>query len=375
MKINGIAQSIVDRLVEQSNEIGQGRGVGAIGMISQDGNIDALSPIENGGISGVPFRRLLSKMVDMEGRSILEGINQLPDNIAVIVTDPGKTGLIISTGLINLFNVPVINIGIKAEKMVGVGILYPQSHLFDLATRSEKNQIEILGASSMEEEREMMKASSKLHLEYLDICEEVPVRDIPENDFRFSEKPWNLERIEVKSIAKEFADTLIAQSSSIEQGRELAAMGRVDQNGHVYQAGEIVVGGMGYVPSRLLASSFTDISGKSLRQVYTEDVPNDAIIVHTHPGGTGVMHMGDAMAGPGTWGRAIIAIGHNRHGELRGATAIELDPKVAELADEYEDVGQKFFLAATPEEEADIRKKRFAIVQEYTDLCKPIEII
>lgn len=375
MKIQGIVRSGVDRLVERSNELGQGRGVGAIGLIDESGYVSAISEIVDGGISGIPFRKLLSSLVKMDGSSLIEGINKLPENVAIIVTDPGKTGIIVSTGAINLFDIPVINIGIKNEKLVGCGILYPESHLFDLASQSEQVQLDILAAESMEEERRLMKISSELHLEYLDISEELPVVDISEKDFQITPQEWDLERLEVNSIDQSFAKALVDKSSSIEQGREVAAMGQVDKNGHVTMAGEIVVGGMGYVPSRLLASSFTDTSGKSLRRIYSQDIPGNAVIVHTHPGGTGVMHMGDAMAGPGTWGRAIIAIGHDRYGELKGATTIELDPKVGELADEYEDVGQKFFLARTPQEEADIRKKRFAIAQEYTDLCKPIEIV
>lgn len=374
MKIKGIARGIVDRLVERSNELGQGRGAGAFGLVDGEGYITACSEIMDGGISGLPFRQLLAKLVEMEGRSILEGINQLPENVVVISTDPGKTGVIVSTGAINLFDTPIVNIGIKDEKLVGIGVLYPQEHLFDLSTRSEEVQLDILTAVSMEEERQLMKASAELRLEYLDISEEIQPVDRPESAFTMPQKHWELKQLHVKSIDKQFAEALVSKSANIEQGREVAAMGLIDDNGHVSQSGDIVIGGMGYVPSRLLASSFADIRGKSLRKVYTEDIPNNAIIVHTHPGGTGVMHMGDAMAGPGTWGRPIIAIGHDRHGEIRGATVIELDPRVAELADEYEEVGQQFFLAATPTEEAEIRKKRFAIAQEYTDLCIPIEI-
>lgn len=374
MKIKGIAKTIVDRLVERSNELGQGRGAGAFGLIDAQGYITACSEIADGGISGLPFRQLLSKLVEMEGRSMLEGINQLPDHVVVISTDPGKTGVIVSTGAINLFDTPVVNIGIKDEKWIGIGVLYPKEHLFDLSTRSEEVQLDILTAVSMEEERQLMKASAELRLEYLDISEEIQPLDLPETDFVIPRKEWKLDRYPVKSIDKTFAEALVSKSANIEQGREVAAMGLVDDQGHVTQSGDIVIGGMGYVPSRLLASSFADIRGKSLRKIYTEEVPNNAIIVHTHPGGTGVMHMGDAMAGPGTWGRAIIAIGHDRHGEIRGATVIELDPRVAELADEYEEVGQQFFLANTPTEEAELRKKRFAIAQEYTDLCIPIEI-
>ena len=374
MKVQGIAESIVNHLVKRSNQIGQGRGLGAIGLVNQSGYIDALSPIEDAGVSGIPFRKILAQLVDLKGRSILEGVNCLPKNIVVIMTNPGKTGLIVSTGAINLFNAPIINIGIKNQKLVDVGILYPKADLFDLSSRSEQIQLEILAALSMEEERQLMKESSQLHLEYLDISQELPVVEEREREFQLSPESWSLERREVFSIDKKFADALVARSTSIEQGREVAAMGRVDQKGYVYQIGEIVIGGMGYVPSRLLASSFTNISGKALRQIYTEDIPNDAVIVHTHPGGTGVMHMGDAMAGPGTWGRPIIAIGHGSDGQLKGGTVIELAARVFDLADQYEDVGQRFFQATTPEEEAKIRKQRFTIVQEYTDLCKPIEI-
>ena len=374
MKIQGIASSIVDRLVERSNELGQGRGAGAFGLIDEEGYITACSEIIDGGISGLPFRQLLSKLARMEGRSILEGINQLPENLVVMATDPGKTGVIVSTGAINLFDVPVINIGIKNEKLVGIGLLYPEERLYDLSTRSEQVQLDILNANSMQEERELMKISSELRLEYLEISIEIFAIDRPEVEFTMPDRDWSIKPIDVHSIDKEFAMALVKESSSIEQGREVAALGVADENGHVIASGTIVLGGMGYVPSRILASSYGDITGKSLREIYTEDIPENAVIVHTHPGGTGVMHMGDAMAGPGTWGRPIIAIGHDRHGEIKGATVIGLDPKVAELADEYEDVGQKFFLARTPQEEAEIRKKRFAIAQEYTDLCKTIEI-
>lgn len=374
MKIRGIASSIVDRLVERSNELGQGRGAGAFGLCDAEGYVTSCSELMDGGISGLPFRQLLSKLVDMQGRSILEGINQLPENVVVIATAPGSTGVIVSTSAINLFDVPVINIGIKDEKMIGIGVLYPEDHLYDLSTRSEQVQLEILNAVSMKEERELMKASSELRLEYLDISEEIFPVDRPETEFRITKRDWKVKPHDVVSIDRAFADALVSKSSSVEQGREVAAMGIVDDKGHVTQHGEIVIGGMGYVPSRILASSFGDISGKSLREIYTSDIPENAVIVHTHPGGTGVMHMGDAMAGPGTWGRPIIAIGHDRYGELKGATVIGLDPKVAELADEYEEVGQQFFLAKTPQEEADIRKKRFAIAQEYTDLCISIDI-
>ena len=86
------------------------------------------------------------------------------------------------------------------------------------------------------------------------------------------------------------------------------------------------------------------------------------------------MHMGDATAGPGSWGRPIVAIGHDSAGKVRGATVIEAVNDVYRFADEDEELGQKFFEAETPQEEAEIRNRKFGVAQEYTNLCKPIEI-
>lgn len=86
------------------------------------------------------------------------------------------------------------------------------------------------------------------------------------------------------------------------------------------------------------------------------------------------MHIGDATAGPGTWGRPIIAIGHDRDGKVRGATVVEVSDKLFSLADEDERLSLEFFDANTPEAEAEIRNRKFGIAQEYTSLCKPIEI-
>ena len=376
MTVNGISKQIVDKLVDRSIELSQGRSVGAIGFVNQEGYIDSMSEIVNGGISGLPYRMLLGKVTSINGKSLLEAINQLPDNAVLITTNPGKTGLIVDTGGINIFNLPVVSLGVKQFEEAGVGIVYPKGEYFDLATKSEQIQIKRLAAKDMDEEREILKESSRLRLNYLDISQELEVLEREESELSITDIPneeWELERFEVNSIDKEFVQELVDKSIEVEQGREVAAMGIIE-DGHVVKKGEIVVGGMGYVPSRMLASSFTDISGISLREAYSETIPENVIIVHTHPGGTGVMHMGDAMAGPGTWGRAIIAIGHDKDGQVKGATVIETQDKVTDLADEYEEVGQKYYEVDTPEEEAKIRKRRFGIAQEYTDLCKPIEI-
>lgn len=183
----------------------------------------------------------------------------------------------------------------------------------------------------------------------------------------------DIPRIKINAIDKGLARDLVDRSMEVGQGREVAMMGRIE-DGRVVSQGQIVEGGIGFVPSRLLASSAVDISQKSLRKIYSELVPEDAVIVHTHPGGTGVMHIGDANAGPGTWGRAIVAIGHDAKGKIRGATVVESGDKLYQLADEDEQLGLQFFQAETPEREAEIRNRKFGIAQEYTGLCKPIQI-
>lgn len=378
MKVKGIAEEIIQKLVSRSNELSQGRPVGALGMVDGEGYVSAISPMVDGGISGLPLRQMLSSVVDADGYTILEMVNQLPDNIVLIITDPGKTGLITSTGTINLFNLPLIKIGIKNREFVDAGIVFPRPEIFDLATRSEELQIKLLAAKSMNEEREMLKKSTKLQLEYLDISEELPVVEgLAIKEFKIEPRDsseWLLPRQKVQSLDKELASRLIEKSLSVEQGREVATIGILQEDGHVVEGGDLVVGGMGNVPSRMLAASFTDISGMSLCEVYSTRIPHNVAIVHTHPGGTGVMHMGDAMAGPGTWGRPIIAIGHDKEGNIKGATAINVVDRIATLTEEYERLGQEFYLADSIREETRIRKRRFGVVQEFTDLCEAIEI-
>ncbi len=376
MEVKGIAKFIVDKLVARSNHLSQGRPAGAIGFINQEGYVDAMTRIVNGGISGLPYRQMLAQVAKTDGESLLEGINQLPANAVIITTNPGKTGIIIGTGGLDIFNLPLISIGVKMNQKAGVGLIYPKAEYFDLATESENIQLHRLTAKTMEEEREILRESFELQLNYLDICRELEQVDLEERKGGFDqavESKWQIPYIKADSLDEEFAKRLVAKSTSVEQGREVAAIGEII-DGHIVQKGKIVVGGMGYVPSRMLASSYTDISGISLQEAYTDVIPNNIVIVHTHPGGTGVMHMGDAMAGPGTWGRPVVAIGHDKDGNIKGATVIELSAEVANLADEYELVGQKYYSAQTPEEEADIRKRRFGIAQEYTDLCKSLEL-
>ena len=378
MQIKGISREIIDLLVARTTELSQGRNNGCIGFINESGIIDKTTEIVDGGLSGMPLRILLGKITPMEGKSLLEGIEHLPNNAVVVATRPGKTGLITDVGGVDFFNLPIISIGVKDGSSAGVGIIYPKAEYFNMATESEKIDIEILSAMSMENEKDMLRESSKLSLEYLDVAEELPVveskHEILKN-YRGVKKELGLNKTTVNSIDKSLAEALVKQSTNIGQGREVAMMAVIDDNGHVVSNGKTVAGGIGYVPSRLLASSAVDITDTSLRYVYSEKVPINAIIVHTHPGGTGVMHLGDANAGPGSWGRPIIAIGHDNEGQVRGATVIEVSDKLYQLADEDERLNLKFFEAETPEEEADIRNRKFGVAQEYTNLCKPIEMI
>lgn len=376
MKVNGIARSIVDNLVRITTEISQGRNAGCFGFVNGEGIIDQTTPIVKGGLGGLPLRILLSHIADMEGKSIIEGLEMTPENTVFITTRPGKTGLITDVSGVDFFNMPVIAIGVKQDELAGVGIVYPKGEFFDLATKSEEVELNILAAHSTEEEKEVLRESTELSLKYLDLSSELQVVDVPlREEYKPSpKKDWKLPRLKVKSIAGDFAQKLVAKSMEVGQGREVAAIGIIDDSGNIVPRGETVVGGIGFVPSRILASSCVDISGKSLREIYAREVPDNAVIVHTHPGGTGVMHMGDASAGPGSWGRPIVAIGHDNEGKVRGAAVIEDVKEVFDFADEDEQLNLKFFEADTPEEEADIRNRKFGVAQEYTNLCKPIEI-
>ncbi|PKM45999.1 MAG: peptidase S7 [Firmicutes bacterium HGW-Firmicutes-8] len=377
MKVNGIAGFIVDDLVNITKEISQGRNAGCLGFINKQNIVDRITPIAKGGLAGLPLRKLLNNITDMNGKSLIEGLEAIPDNSVLITTRPGKTGLITDVSGIDFFNMPLIAIGVKNDELAGVGIIYPQTEYFDLATKSEEVELKILAAHTAEEEKEVLRASTELSLKYLDVSTGLEVVKATETEPVYrpnEEKEWKLPRLEVKSISGELAEKLVAKSMEVGQGREVAAIGIINEDGSIEQNGEVVVGGIGFVPSRILASSCVSISGKSLRHLYAGEIPANAVIVHTHPGGTGVMHIGDANAGPGSWGRPIVAIGHDSEGKIRGATVIETIDKVFEFADEDEELGQRFFEADTPEEEAEIRNRKFGVAQEYTNLCKPIEI-
>lgn len=378
MQIKGIAQSIVDSLVKQTLELGQGRNVGCIGFINESGYVNDTTQFVEGGLSGIPLRMLLNKLVSMNHLSLLEGISCLAPNTVFIMSRPGKTGLITDVSLVDFFNIPVISVGVKEHYgLTGVGVVYSEAKFFDLATETELVDLLTLSAATMEEEREVLKQAYKLSLQYLDVCQELPVVDIPNgyNKEILQDLPVSKIRpYKIHAIDKELTENLVDKSLEVGSGREVAVIAKVTEQGQVVNMGSIVVGGMGYVPSRLLASSAVDIAGKSLRNIYSEMIPEDAVIVHTHPGGTGVMHIGDANAGPGSWSRPIIAIGHDSQGKIKGATVVEVSEKLFDLADEDEQLGQAFFAAETPESEAAIRNRKFGIAQDYTSLCKPIEI-
>ncbi len=375
-EIKGISEKIVNKMVQRANKLGQGRSVGTIGFVNKNGYIYKSTKIINGGTSGVPFRLLLAEVTDGDHFSFLEMVNQLPDNAVIVSVKPGKTGVIVSTGGANLFNLPVVKIGVKNKERVGVGILYPEKNVFNLASESEKAQLKSLAALNMEEEKEALRKLNKLNLKHLDISDKIDVVSVNNNvheTIKFSD--WKLPEIpKIKSIKKDFARSLVQKSTEVEQGREIAAIGKVNKKGQVVQIGDIVVGGMGYIPSRLLTSGYKDISNISLREAYRDIIPYKAVIVHTHPGGTGVMHISDAMAGPGTWGRPIIAIGHDENGKIQGVNVIEVSTELFELANEKEKIEQEFFEINTSKEEAELRKRRYQIAQEFTDLCQEIKI-
>ncbi|MEL7566322.1 MAG: peptidase S7 [Dehalobacterium sp.] len=378
MQIKGIAREIVDKLVNRTLELGQGRNAGCIGFIDQDGVISSITPLVNGGLSGVPLRMLLNEIISMRNRSLLEGITYLPSNAVFIMSRPGKTGLITDVSAVDFFNLPVVSIGVKETKgLTGVGAVTPKPKFFDLATKSELIDIKTLSASSMEEEREVLRQGTELSLEYLDVSEEIAIVDVAGKEVAEGSvqgEGIHFSRKQVHSIDKTLAEELVRKSLEAGSGREVAVIGTVDEKGHVTAAGHVVVGGMGYIPSRMLASSAVEIKGRSLKDIYSSLVPMEGIFVHTHPGGTGVMHIGDANAGPGSWNRPIIAIGHDSEGKVKGATVIEVSEKLYDLADEDEQLSQAFFTADDPEEEASIRNRKFGIAQEYTALCKTIEI-
>ncbi len=378
MEVKGIAKYIVDKLVNRTIEISQGRNVGCIGLVNNEGIVDRITPLVDGGLSGLPIRRQLGSVSDMQGKSLIEGLERIPDNAVIITTRPGKTGIITDVGGVDVYNLPMIAIGVKRKNLAGVGIIYPKPEYFEWATESEQIDINILAAQTMQQEKEILRDAATMSLKYLDVSSPVEIVETEEKPEVTKEeinaKDWRLPKVKVNSLDKGLAEKLVAKTMEVGQGREVATLAVVDDQGHVVPKGDVVVGGIGYVPSRILASSAVDIKQKSLREIYAQEVLENSVIVHTHPGGTGVMHIGDANAGPGFWGRPIIAIGHDNDGKIQGATVIEVTDKVFELADEDEDLGQRFFASRTPAEEADIRNRKFGVAQEYTNLCKPIEI-
>ena len=375
MEITGIARPLVEKMVNQSNRLGQGRKVGTIGYIDEEGVISTYSEIIDGGVSGIPHRIMLSEISHQENASLLEMINSLPENAVYIMTDPGQTGIIINTSAINMFGMPVIKIGIKHQQVAGIGILKPRAEYFKLATRSEKAQLESLAAKDMEAEREALRGVTKLRLKFLEISSELNIVDTEaEQEYLRCPEPWEIPRTDLHSVDESFARELVKKSLDTEPGREVAAYGKIDDQGNISRCSEIIVGGMGYIPSRLLADAYHDIQGISLREFYTDIIPANTAIVHTHPGGSGVMHMSDAMAGPGIWGRPIVAVGHDEEGEIKGAMAVQKSDKLFQLADENEALEQEFFQVEDPEAEVKLRKRRYNIAQEFTDLCLQLEL-
>lgn len=376
MTVRGISQTIINALVEKTLALGQGRNAGCIGFIDEEGIISSSTDIVAGGVSGLPLRQLLNRIVPMAGRSLLEGIENLPGNSVIITTRPGKTGLITDLGGIDFFDVPVLAVGVKGNGLAGVGIMNPQARLFDMATEAEELNLQTLSARTIAEERDILWRITWQTLDYLNAGSELPVSA---KAGTFAAPPvtprFSLPKLAVRAIDRKMAEELVAKSMEVGQGREVAAIGLLDNDGVVRPKGRLVVGGIGFIPNRLLAGSLADLRGRSLRRIYAEEIPPEAVVVHTHPGGTGVMHLGDINAVPLTWGRPIAAIGHDEAGQIRGATVAHVTERALALAEEDEQLGNEFFEADTPEEEARVRNRRFGIAQDYTDLCEPVEIV
>ena len=215
-------------------------------------------------------------MVEIKHNSILEGINQLPPNVVFITTRPGKTGLITDVSGVDFFNLPIVSIGVKNFANTGVAIIYPESEFFNLATKVEKLNLDTLSTTTMEEEKEILRQSNELGFRFLDVGHELKIADLPEGSaakVKKTKNGWRLPRNQIKVLDKEFAEVLVAKSMELGQGREVAALGIVDNKGVVSSQGKIVCGGIGFVPSRLLASSMVDITDKSLQTIYSDYVP------------------------------------------------------------------------------------------------------
>ncbi|WP_027339118.1 hypothetical protein [Halonatronum saccharophilum] len=374
MKVRGISVDIVDKLVAKTIEMGQGRLAGSIGLVNKDGYIDTITELAFG--EDLSLRSILLKYSDFKESPVFELINSLPPNAIIIETNPGRTGVISYPGLIDLLDIPMVRIGVKREKKAQVGIAYPDSRLFNLFTKEENLQLDKLWANTMEEEHSVLEQICDLNYEFLAFYQSLEEVEIPS----FEIKAKSIDKVGIKaqyskveSISKELVDSLVQRSIEVEQGVEVGTIAKL-VDGHIIPAGRIVTGGMGYLPSRKLASSYIASNEYSLREIYAKKIPLDTVIVHTHPGGTGVMHSGDAINGPDIFGRPIIAIGHNKDGKVKGATVIETTTKLAQLDKEYEQANNRYNDAQSPEEEIKYRNRLHDIDKEYTNLSKPIKI-
>jgi len=374
MKIKGIATSIVDRLLAKTVELGQGRVAGLIAFVNAEGYIDSAAEMVFG--EGVSLRKVLSKISTEQDLTLFELINLLPKNAVLVKTDPGSTGIIEHPIGVDLLNIPIVKIGVKMGRKSGIGIVYPDSKIFDLISHEEDLELKKLTVKTMEEEHALVEEIYDLNHEFLKFYQKLAEVDIPEIEFDLKQIKalLRLETIEINSIDRELVEELVNKSMEVEQGVEVGTIAKVI-DGHVLRAGELVTGGIGYVPSRKLSSSYTDITGISSLEVYSKHIPLDTVIVHTHPGGTGVMHSGDAENGPDLFGRPIIAIGHDQKGQIKGATVIEVSEKLAKLDGEYSYANDMYSEAETVDEEIKYRNMMHDIDKEYTKLSKPIEIL
>ncbi len=74
MKVKGISRELIDTMVSRGNQLGQGRQVGTIGFINDNGVIDCYNQIIDGGVSGLPHRHMLQEISHRDNASLIEMI-------------------------------------------------------------------------------------------------------------------------------------------------------------------------------------------------------------------------------------------------------------------------------------------------------------
>ena len=86
-KVKGIARYLVNRLVERTLNLSQGRNVGCFAFVDEDGYIAAHGELVDGGLNGIPAHAI-GKVTSMKGKSLIEGLKQPPTIRFLSPVDP-----------------------------------------------------------------------------------------------------------------------------------------------------------------------------------------------------------------------------------------------------------------------------------------------